>query len=267
MKQPLDSYRDHRDKFLSEVVGILSKDERFVAGWLIGSLSRNDADSVSDIDLSLVVSDEYSASLCSKLESVSARTSPERFSLMSQFGTPALLHENNNNAPDGGTMTFVLYTNSAVMVDWVLVPQSKAKRPYDSKLLFDKVGIPASSLPRSEDLEQRKKSVAEKWAFFWMMTAVTIKYIIRDDGVFVTQWSEHLYSLVREIERQIDGEPWSYTRGSLSRLHRTRVEQIESLRKLCERMQHLKAKVAELTGSEPLLPSTEIETLFSLANK
>jgi len=267
MKQPLDSYRDHRDKFLSEVVGILSKDERFVAGWLTGSLSRNDADSVSDIDLSLVVSDEYSASLCSKLESVSARTSPERFSLMSQFGTPALLHENNNNAPDGGTMTFVLYTNSAVMVDWVLVPQSKAKRPYDSKLLFDKVGIPASSLPRSEDLEQRKKSVAEKWAFFWMMTVVTIKYIIRDDGVFVTQWSEHLYSLVREIERQIDGEPWSYTRGSLSRLQRTRGEQIESLRKLCQRMQDLKLKVAQFTESEPLLPSTEIETLFSLANK
>ncbi len=267
MKQPLDSYRDHRDKFLSEVVGILSKDERFVAGWLTGSLSRNDADSVSDIDLSLVVSDEYSASLCSKLESVSAHASPERFSLMSQFGTPALIHENNNNAPDGGTMTFVLYANSAVMVDWVLIPQSKAKRSYDSKLLFDKVGISIFSAALPEGLEQRKKFVAEQWAFFWMMTAVTIKYIIRDDGVFVTKWSEHLYSLVREIERQIDGEPWSYTRGSLSRLQRTREQQIESLRKLCLRMQDLKPKVAQFTESEPLLPSTEIEVLFSFANK
>jgi len=267
MKQPLDSYRDHRDKFLSEVVGILSKDERFVAGWLTGSLSRNDADSVSDIDLSLVVSDEYSSTLCLKLASVSARTSPERFSLISQFGTPALIHENNNNAPDGGTMTFILYANSAVMVDWVLIPQSKAKRPIQSKLLFDKVGIPLSPPPRPEDLEQRKKSVAEKWAFFWMMLAVTIKYLVRDDGVFVTEWSEHLCSLAREIEKQIDGEPWSYSRGSLSQLQRTRKEQIESLRKLCQRMQNLKPRVTQFTESEPLLPSTEIEILFSLVNK
>ncbi len=71
----------------------------------------------------------------------------------------------------------------------------------------------------------------------------------------------------REIERQINGEAWSYRRGSVTRLQRTRKEQIESLRKLCERMQELKSKVAEFTEIEPLLPSTEIELLFSLANK
>jgi hypothetical protein len=186
---------------------------------------------------------------------------------MSQFGTPVLIHENNNNAPDGGTMTFVLYANSAGMVDWLLIPQSRAKRPIQSKLLFDKVGIPISPPASLEDLAQRKKSVAEKWAFFWMMTAVTIKYIIRDDGVFVAQWSENLYSLTREIERLIDGEPWNYSRGSLTQLQGTRKEQIRSLRKLCERMQNLKPKVSQFIEFEPLLPSIEIEILFSLANK
>jgi hypothetical protein len=267
MKSTLDLYHAQRDNFLAEVVTTLSKDERFVAGWLTGSLSRNEADSVSDIDLSLVVSDKYSASLCTRLEQVSARTSPERYALFSQFGSPALIHENNNNAPEGGTFTFILYANFAVMVDWVLIPQSKAQRPYQSKLLFDKVGIPVSSPPQSENLEQRKKSVAEKWAFFWMMTAITIKYIIRGDGVFAAHWIEYLYSLIRDIERQINGEPWKYTRGSLSQLQTTREKQIESLEQLCKKMQELRPKVTEFTRSEALLPLDEINTWFSFVNK
>jgi hypothetical protein len=266
MKPSLDSYRARRDDFLAEVVTTLSKDERLVAGWLTGSLSRNDADSVSDIDLSLVVSDKYSSSLCTRLDQVSAKTSPERYSLFSQFGDPALIHENNNNAPEGGTFTFVFYAESAIMVDWILVPQSKAKRPHDSKLLFEKVGISVSPLPQPETLEQRKKSVSEKWAFFWMMTAITIKYIIRNDGVFATEWIERLHSMVRDIERWLNGEPWSYVRGSLSQLQTTREKQIESLKQLCQKMQELKPKVSEFTGLDPLMPLAEIEILFSLAN-
>jgi hypothetical protein len=266
MKSSLDAYRARRDNFLAEVINTMSKDERFVAGWLTGSLSRNEADSVSDIDLSLVVSDNYSSSLCMRLDQVSAEASPERYSLFSQFGNPAHIHENNNNAPEGGTFTFVLYTESAIMVDWILIPQSKAIRPYQSKLLFDTVGIPVSFPSYPENVEQRKKSVAEKWAFFWMMTAITIKYIIRGDGVFVTQWIENLHALIRDIERQINGEPWNYTRGSLSQLQPTREKQIESLKQLCEKMQELHPTVIEFTGSNLLMPLAEIEVLFSFVN-
>ena len=263
----LSQYQERRDALLAEIIAALSNDERFAAGWLTGSLSRNEADSVSDIDLSLVVSDLYSAGFCARSSQVSAETSSERYSLFSQFGTPALIHENNNNAPEGGTFTFVLYDESAIMVDWVLIPQSKAVRPHQSQLLFDKVDIPISSPPHLENLNQRKKSVAEKWAFFWMMAAITIKYIIRGDGVFVAHWLENLHSLIREIEKQINEEPWSYTRGSLSQLQTTRDKQIESLKQLCKKMQDIKPKVVEFSGSEALLPLEEIETLFSLVNK
>ena len=266
MNQSPDLYRARRDDCLSELVVVLSKDETFVTGWLTGSLSRNEADSVSDIDLSLVVSDMYSASLCARHAQVSAETSPERYALFNQFGKPALIHENNNNAPEGGTMTFVLYTDSAIMVDWVLIPQSKAIRPHQSQLLFDKAGITISAPTHLENLNQRKKFVAEKWAFFWMMTAITIKYIVRGDGVFVTQWIENLHSLIREIERQINGEAWNYTRSSMSQLQSTRKKQIESLRRLCTRMQELKSKVAEFSETELLTPLAEIEILFSLAD-
>lgn len=267
MKSSLDAYHARRDNFLSEVVTALSNDDRFVAAWLTGSLSWNEADSLSDIDISLVVSDPFSSSLCARLEQVSAQTSPERLSLFSQFGTPALIHENNNNAPEGGTFTFTLYASSAIMVDWILLPQSKARRPQGSKLLFDKANIPVSIASQPESLEQRKKAVSEQWAFFWMMTAVTIKYIHRKDDVFVTQWIEHLHSILRDIERKLNGAPWQYHRGSLTELQTTPENQIESLQQLCQRMQELRPQVVDFTDVESLMPITEIETLFSFARK
>lgn len=265
MKSSLDTYRSRRDSFLAEVITSLSNDDRFVAAWLTGSLSREEADSVSDIDISVVVSEEHSPTLCTRLEQVSAQTSPERLSLFSQFGVPALIHENNNNAPEGGTFTFVMYSTSAIMVDWILIPQSKAKQPFNSRLLFDKVGVPVASQPEPESLEQRKHSVAEQWAFFWMMTAITAKYILRNDGVFAAQWIEHLHSILRDIEKKLKGEPWTYHRGSLSQLLPTREKQIESLRQLCQQMQDLQAQVIEFTGSNPSVPIVEIETLLSFA--
>jgi predicted nucleotidyltransferase len=266
MSKTLNGYRENRDRLLAQIIETLSGDERFTAGWLTGSYSRDDEDSLSDIDLSLVIADEYSEKLCHRLAQVSAETSPERHALFSQFGKPALIHENNNNAPEGGTFTFVLYADSALMVDWVLIQQSKASRPPSSRLLFDKAGISISPPPEPEDLEQSKKSVAKNWAFFWMMTAVTIKYAIRGDGVFVTEWTERLHNLVYEIERRLNREPWIYKRGSRTTFQPTREKQIESIRELCNQMLGLKPKVSAFIGSEPITPTSEIQTLLSLAD-
>src|SRR5688500_16206334 len=158
MATTLNSYKEHRDAMLAEITTALSNDERFVAGWLTGSFSRNDEDAVSDIDINLAVSEIHRPSLCRRLAQVSAQTSPERYSLFSQFGKPALIHENNNNAPEGGTFTFILYSESSIMVDWILIPRSKASRPNQSKILFDKVDIPISNPPEPETLEQSRKS-------------------------------------------------------------------------------------------------------------
>lgn len=267
MTTNLNSYQKSRDNLLAEINATLANDKRFVAAWLTGSFGRDEADSVSDIDISIVISDAESATLCLRFVQAGAETSPERYSLFNQFGTPALIHENNNNAPEAGTFTFVLYSDTAIMIDWVLIPQSKAVRPYQSKILFDKVGIPVSNPPKSESLNERKKFVAEQWAFFWMMTAVTIKYIIRGDGVFVTQWIENLYGIIHDIERHINGDAWTYIRGSLSQLQPTREKQIESIQQMYNRMKEFEPKVVEFTESELLIPLEEIKTLLLLANK
>jgi predicted nucleotidyltransferase len=266
MKTSLGAYRQDREALLAKIVTELSSDERFLAAWLTGSYGRGDEDEVSDLDLRLVVAEPYSKSICRREQQVSSRTTQERLALFSKFGSPALIHENNNNAPEGGTFTFVLYADSAVMIDWVLLPRSEAKRLQPSRLLFEKESIPVS-VPEPEDKEQSQKTVSEQWAFFWMMAAVTIKYMIRDDLVFVQNWLEHLHGLVREIERRIEGKSWeeAYIRGSVSKFQPTREKQIESIREICKRMLELKPRVNAFIGSEPATPTSEIETLLSFA--
>ncbi len=261
-----EAYQQSRDSLLAQITEQLSKDERFVAAWLTGSYASNEADEVSDIDIRVVVGNPYSEMLCARKAQVSPVTTQERLELFRKFGEPALIHENNNNAPEGGTFTFVLYSGSALMIDWVLLPHVNVERPSQSVLLFDKGNIPVSAPPAPEDLEESKKAVAEVWAFFWMMSAVTIKYIVREDLAFVQGWLEHLHGIARDIERRIERVSWqdAYVRGSTSQFQPTREKQIESLRALCRRMQELRSKVAEFTESQPLMPLTEIETLFSL---
>ena len=268
MKSNLEAYGQSREVLLTSIITELSADERCVAAWLTGSYGRKNADQVSDMDITVAIADPYGEVLCARAEQVSHRTTPERFALFRKFGEVALIHENNNNAPDHGTFTFVLYAGSALMIDWILRPQTHAERPSESLLLFDKVNIPVASAV-SEDVEKNKKAVAEQYAFFWMMTAVTIKYIIRGDLVFVQTWLEVLHKLMREIERRMEGIPWLqvYVRGSVSQFQPTREQQIESLRELVRKMQALYPTIQKFTDSDLSAPVKEIEYLLSLLDE
>lgn len=101
-----------------------------------------------------------------------------------------------------------------------------------------------------------------------MMTAVTIKYIVRGDLVLVQEWLEHLHGLVREIDRLMERKSWdeTYVRGSVSEFQLTRQKQLESLENLAAQMIQRKARVAEFIGSDPLAPTSEINALFALAH-
>lgn len=261
--QSLQAYSASREALLAEIAQTLSGDERFVAAWLTGSLGRNEADAVSDLDLSVVVADAFSETLCACPEQVAAQTTPERLALFSHFSQPVVIHENNNNAPDGGSFTFVMY-ESGVMVDWVLIPAAKAQRLSQSRLLFEKVNIPLGAAPEPESLAERAKQASEMTAFFWMMTAVTVKYMIRGDAVFVAIWLEELHRMVGHVGRLVAGSPWTYQRGSISRLEPTRAGQEKAIRQLCDRMLHLMPEVAKLGGYVHSSPMTGIEVLLNL---
>ena len=269
MKVDLKDYLRSRNVLITSLVTELSYDERIRAAWLTGSYGRNEADAVSDLDLTVVVAPPHHTTLCARQDQVSHTTTSERLELFSKFGDIALLHENNHNAPEHGTFTFVLYAGSALMVDWVLIPETNAERPFHSLLLFDKGNIPVSAPPAPEGLEENKKAVAENWSFFWMMVAVTIKYIIRGDLVFAQTWLEQLERMIRETERRIEEIPREqvHRRGSLSQLQPTREKQIEALQGLCNKMRELTPRVKDFVGFAPADPSAEIDTLFGLMDQ
>ena len=94
MTSNLETYGQSREVLLTSIITELSSDERCIAAWLKGSYARNNADEVSDLDITVVIAEPYSEVLCSRQEQVSHRTTPERLALFSRFGKPALVHEN-----------------------------------------------------------------------------------------------------------------------------------------------------------------------------
>lgn len=198
------TYTNQRELLLRSIVEKLSTDERFVAAWLTSSFARGEQDTLSDIDLTLVVADEHCQAFCTRPQMVDAQTSKERLELFGLFGQPVILHENNDNAPEGGTFTFVAY-DQALMVDWVLRPLTGAQKPEGARLLFDKGNLPVQAPTQPATQEQRANEASETMAFFWMMSAVTVKYIERCDGVFVNTWLESLAKMIAEVERQSMG--------------------------------------------------------------
>ncbi len=261
------TYQAEREMLLARITATLSSDERFAAAWLTGSYARNEADAFSDLDLTVVVTEPHTETLCARPWQKAAQTTPERLALFRQFGEPAVIHENNNNAPEGGTFTFVLYQETALVVDWTLVPEQQATRPRSSLLLFDKANIPLAPSPTPVSLAERAASASEIVGFFWMMAAVTAKYLARRDAVFVITWLEVLQELVAEVERLVQDRPLVYQRGSRTQLAATPEAQQQLLLHLCHQMETLMPQVAALGGHVSPSPLTTVKTLLQLRDK
>ena len=260
----MNSYAAARRKLLDRITRTLPSDNRFPAAWLAGSFGRDEADRVSDLDLTIVVASPYSQALCARPWMAGASTPKERLALISRFGKPAVIHENHHNAPPDGTFTFALYEGSALMVDWILVPSAAAMRPPSSRLLFDKSGIPLQDPVIPGDLQDRLPAVSERLAFFWMMAAVTLKYIIRQDTVKTLELLEMLYRTVREVEQLLAGELWAYQRGSLAPLVPTREEQAREVYQLANKMVAVTSQVKRIGGQTPRPPMDTLDVLLGM---
>ena len=255
----LNDYAAGRDILLARIVARLQADRRFAAAWLEGSFGRNEADRISDLDLHLAVADASSPTLCLHPKPRNAGAAAERLALISTFGHPAVIHENHNNAPAGGSFSFVLYSTSAVMVDWVLTPLSRAARLPESLLLFEKTAVPvrADELPLAE--EQPLDDVSERIAFFWMMAAVACKYIIRQEDETAAWFFKVLRETLDEIDRLLHPLP-------------TRIEdhlsasQAHTLLDLCSQMAPLAGEASQKGVEVTPAPLEEIKTLLHLSN-
>lgn len=260
----LAEYALQRDQLLSQITRALPGDLRFVAAWLGGSLGRGNADGVSDLDLTVVVSKEFADQLCARPEMITTWPPKARMALFEQFGDIGLVYENNHNTPGRGTTTSVIYAPAGIIVDWTLIAEDDAQRPIASQLLFTKIELSVKPKPGPVSLAERAKSASDNIGFFWLMASVTVKYIIRGDHVFVVRWLEELARLVQEIDQQVTGRPWEYNRGSVTNLKATREEQLELLRALCVQVHNLSPKVVALGGKVWPSANVGVERLWDM---
>ena len=122
-----------REALLERATVLLRDDTRIIAASLHGSVGRGTQDEWSDIDLWIVVADE-------QMEVVRE----ERSVFVSALGAPLLTVEAPQNAPPGGAYLLAMYPGAygPQILDCTWQPQSSARRPADSILLFDRIHIP-----------------------------------------------------------------------------------------------------------------------------
>ena len=177
-----------REALLHRAQQTLGTDDRFAAAWLFGSLGRGDGDALSDIDLFTVARDEHIAAFAAN-----------RQGWAHQIGTPLFTVENPVNAPPGGAYLMAWYpgADGPHAVDWYVQAQARALIPAQTRLLFDRVGLPRSSDPPrfgygAEPTRSAVESATADLLSTWAMLLITAKYVARNPAetrMGLLQWT------------------------------------------------------------------------------
>lgn len=262
---PGGGYVAAREAFLGEIARNLASDGNFVAAWLGGSFGRDEADTFSDLDLVCITTDHAAVDFCAQPWLVAGRTTEARLKLFSLFGEPAVIHENHHNAPPGGAFTFVMYRHTGLVVDWTLLPQTNARRPADTVMLFDRVGIPLASPPAQLSADQRSETAQERLAFFWMMALVTAKYIARGNKIGAVKLLDTLYQIMADLDDLISNVQVSHRRKSEMSLMVEPAEQVSAIRDLSRRAQNASSILLPDEANAVSSPAEELDIWLRMA--
>ena len=121
-----------RAELLRCIEEVNSSDCRVRAAWVSGSTALGEDDALSDLDLYIVVADS----------AIDDFVNNRRFHAPGP-ARPVLFMENLANAPIGGAYLLALYEGAAgpQHVDWFWLPESEARRPDQTAVLFDHAGL------------------------------------------------------------------------------------------------------------------------------
>jgi hypothetical protein len=246
---PLQTHRQERDDLLARALALLEADEQFVAAWLHGSMGHGTHDDWSDIDLWIVVDDERMATNGAQAEHFARG-----------LGEPLLTLSPPQNAPPGGEYLLALYsgTHGPLMLDCSWQPLSMAQRPPDTRLLFDRAGIPPAEEPDLSPEDERLVMARQQIDFFWMMATVAGKAIARGrdwDALSLLRfvWTvlagiEYLAGKRPALPDYSDPPPFPAPVGA--------TEQLAALRGLVSTMEQLTAQDARLSADlSPQIPA------------
>jgi len=256
--------REH-EALLQLAQTVLRADQRVVAAWLFGSVGRRTADVFSDLDVWVIVKDEY-------IETMSA----ERQSYAAQLDLPVLLLESPGNAPPGGAYLMALYPGRAGMhqVDWYWQRQSDASLPRHAVLLFDRAGIPQDS--RQEQLDpagtptpltqqERAQQATQLSTFFWAMSNIAVKSVLRHQAWTAVSHLEVVDGMKRLVGLSTvqDGQE-AWRTALLPPVHR--VEQMAMLRAFAQEMEQLTSAIELIGGQVPSRAIPYVFDFFDLAD-
>lgn len=253
----LRARRAERDALLARLTALLMDDARVVAAWLFGSLGREDADELSDIDLRVIVADDSRDAIEAMCREYVAR-----------LGTPLLVEEAPRNAPAGGAYLLVCYDSPAGLqyVDWTWQPQSHARIPPDARVLFDRAGILPVSPPEPVPAGERAARVTERVIFFWAMSPIAAKFVAR-------RQRRAALAMIEMIERVLHEVQWLVgTRADAPGFKDYRTdpppvepaEQLAAVRALAHEMESLAPRIIASGAAIPTEAIAEIDRFFAL---
>ena len=248
-----------REAILQRIVQQLTADPRVVAAWLYGSIGRQEADGLSDLDVRLVVGD-------AECEAMLA----ERRAYIERIAVPLLIQDVPQNGPPGGAFVLVHYAGSAgpVFVDWTWQPQSNARIPDDVRLLFDRVGLlHENPMPRPAGLVLAN-ALTEKSIFVWMMVQMAAKKIARQEpwaAIIILNHShqalEHIKWLLGLSEKLPFFEP-----RQKGRLPSHPAEQMVQVRALTQEIEALTPTIMDAGGQVPVAVIEPAYCFFDLVD-
>jgi predicted nucleotidyltransferase len=257
-----------QETLLQHALRVLQADQRIIAAWLFGSVGRRTSDVFSDLDLWVIVKDEY-------IEMMSV----ERQSVAAQLDRPVLLLESPGNAPAGGAYLMALYPGQtgAHQVDWYWQRQADASLPRHALMLFDRVGISQDTrleqldpagIPPPFTQQELAEQATQLSTYFWAMSNIAVKSVLRHQAWAAVSHLEGLRELVDRIKRlvglsaiQEGQEEWRTT--LLPPVHRT--EQITMLREIAQEMEHLTSAIGMVGGQIPSRAIPYVYDFFDLA--
>jgi predicted nucleotidyltransferase len=197
-----------RDALVERAVALLNDDQRVVAAWLYGSLGRGTQDELSDIDLWVVVLDDYINEVREK-----------RHEFAAKLGNTLVIVDAPQNAPANGAFLTVLYEGEIAgpqHVDWTWQAASAASTPNDAKVLLQRVAIANKPGATPEAPNDRTEAASNEMAYFWMMVLVVAKYVVRGQS-----WE--VVNLLAAVRHALDKAKWLLDASDVPPKERARI--------------------------------------------
>jgi len=246
-----------RDALLGRLMRLMEGDDRIAAAWLFGSVGRDDADALSDLDLRVVVRNEHIEEVCAGRQAYAG-----------QAGETVLFQEAPQNRPAGGAFLLALYAGEfgPQEVDWTWEPLSGACLWPQTRILLNRAGLsrigemPWGYQPKPEcgALEQVVRRVND----FWAMLLIVAKYAARSPHEEQMGLVNMAVQPLRDVSEYLGLTP-RYVMGELPS-HGHPQEKVRLLRDLADQMKGLMPSVEARGGQIPWPILTSARHFFDL---